>query len=181
MLTGLPPAVFSTTLVCSVSLLLNLRTCRICPSLLVAYVFYYSLMVDFLYFLLFLKTRDHSIWLPTLRSGLVTLTLRLVVLLAIFTWSFPALAPSVNLDSNLSTVWLSSSDSTLFSTLPISASDSLLPPLPPPPPTEIDDRRDFIYIRIFIVNGTKQHHLPLFKLFRQIPRMHCTGMGSWRY
>ena len=87
--------------------------------------------------LIYILIRLHSDWLPTVKSGLVPLTLTLVVLRAPFIWLLATLVAIVDLDSTLSTARLSSSDSTLYSTPPTSVLDWLPHLSPTPPPTEI--------------------------------------------
>ena len=73
--------------------------------------------------IIFFATRFHLDWLPTVKSGLVPLTLTLVVFQEPFTWLSVILVTIVDLDSTLSTARPSSSDSTLYSTLATSVLD----------------------------------------------------------
>ena len=81
--------------------------------------------------------RSHSHSLPTLKSGLVALTLSLGVFLATFTWLSMTLSVTKDLDSTISTVWLGFRVSMLSWTVAILELE-LLPHLTwTPPPTDM--------------------------------------------
>ena len=85
----------------------------------------------------FFFIRLHSNWPLTLKSGLVSSTVILVVLRVRFIWLFKTLAPSVELDWTSSSVKSGWSDSTLSTTLPTSGSDWRQQASLTPLPTEI--------------------------------------------
>lgn len=125
-------------------------------------------------------TRLHLNWPLTLKSGLESSILLLVVLPIRYIWLWLTLAPRVDLEWTSCSVKSSSSDFTQFTTLPTTRLDWRQQASPTLLPTNLEIIRYVIYTNVkwYIVSGCHSFDQRIYARFFSLS---CHFVSNWHY